>query len=151
MGLSQFSVKEYAAARKTLEPLDGDHEAKRRNSSMPMRYRCIQTGDPASGVTRLLTLEKANPGVGEVHRALGEAYATMKSPGAADELETAIRLDPTDAEAHVDLARLRLAQGNTKAAVTHLEAAVKLEPGNVGLQKELADDQPFTEPALDSS
>ena len=137
LGLSQFSVKEYAAARTTLEPLDGTT-----NEAPQLQYAyavsLIQTDNPASGVTHLLALEKLNPGVGEVHRALGEAYATAKSPGAADELETAIRLDPTDAAAHVDLARLRLAQGNTKAAVTHFEAALKLEPGNVDLQRELA-------------
>lgn len=138
LGLSQFSVKDYVAARKTLEPLDGtSSEAPQLQYAYAVSL--IQTGDPAGGVMRLLTLEEANPEVAPVHRALGEAYATMKSAAAADELETAIRLDPADAEAHVDLARLRLAQGNTKAAVTHLQAAVKLEPGNVALQKELAD------------
>jgi tetratricopeptide (TPR) repeat protein len=138
LGLSQFSVKEYAAARKTLEPLDATtSEAPQLQYAYAVSL--METGDATSGVTRLLTLEKSDPDVGEVHRALGEAYATQKSPGAADELETAIRLDPMDAQAHVDLARLRLAQGNTKAAVTHLEAALKLEPGNVDLQKELAD------------
>jgi predicted Zn-dependent protease len=131
-------VKEYAAARKTLEPLDATtSEAPQLQYAYAVSL--METGDATSGVTRLLTLEKSDPDVGEVHRALGEAYATQKSPGAADELETAIRLDPTDAQAHVDLARLRLAQGNTKAAVTHLEAALKLEPGNIALQKELAD------------
>lgn len=138
LGMSQFSLKDYATARKTLEPLEGTS-----NEAPQLQYAyavsLLQTGDPGSGVTRLLTLEKASPEVAQVHRALGEAYATMKSPAAAGELETAIRLDPSDAEAHVDLARLRLAQGNTRAAVTHLEAAVKLEPGNVALQKELAD------------
>jgi cytochrome c-type biogenesis protein CcmH/NrfG len=90
-------------------------------------------------VAQLLALEKTNPNVGEVHRSLGEAYAKQKSAGAAAELETAIRLDPSDAEAHVALARLRLAQGNKSAAITHFQAALKLEPGNQTLQKELAD------------
>jgi tetratricopeptide (TPR) repeat protein len=138
LGLSQFSVKDYAAARKTLEPLDGT------NGEAPqLQYvyaeSLIETGDTNSGVTRLLALEKANPEVADVHRALGEAYMKEKSAGAADEFETAIRLNPEDAEAHVALARLQLAQGNTTGAVAHLEAAVKLEPGNVALQKELAD------------
>jgi len=137
LGLSQFSVKDYAAARKILEPLDG---APSEAPQLQFAYAVslIQTGESTNGITRLLTLEKANPEVAQVHRALGEAYAMAKSPNAADELEAAIRLDPTNAQAHVDLARLRLAQGNTKAAVTHLEAAVRLEPGNVDLQKELA-------------
>jgi tetratricopeptide (TPR) repeat protein len=138
LGLSQFSVKDYTAARKTLEPLDGtSSEAPQLQYAYAVSL--IQAGDSTSGVARLLTLAKANPDVAQVHRALGEAYTTMKSAGAAAELETAIRLNPADAEAHVDLARLRLAQGNTRAALTHLQAAVKLQPGNAALQKELAD------------
>jgi tetratricopeptide (TPR) repeat protein len=137
LGLSQFSVQDYAAARMTLEPLNvTTSEAPQLQFAYAVSL--TQTGDPTEGVTRLLALEKANPEVPQVHRALGEAYAISKSPSAADELETALRLDPADAQAHIDLARLRLAQGNTKAAVTHLEAAVKLEPGNLELQKELA-------------
>jgi tetratricopeptide (TPR) repeat protein len=145
LGLSQFSMKDYAAARTTLQPLDGT-TSEAPQLQFAYAVSLIQTGDSTGGITRLVTLEKANPDVGQVHRALGEAYATSKSPSAADELETALRLDPTDAEAHVDLARLRLAQGNTRAAVTHLQAAVKLQPGNIALQKELAAITPSPEP-----
>ena len=138
LGLSQFSIKDYAAARQTLEPLnDPTSEAPRLQFAYAASL--IETGDISTGVARLLALEKTNPNVGEVHRALGEAYAKEKSPAAAAELETAIRLDPSDAEAHIALARLQLVQGNKTAAITHLEAALKLEPGNQSLQKELAD------------
>jgi Tfp pilus assembly protein PilF len=138
LGLSQFSIKDYAAARQTLEPLNATAgEAPRLQFAYAASL--IETGDTSSGVTQLLALEKTNQNVGEVHRALGEAYAKQKSPGAAAELETAIRIDPFDAEAHIALARLRLAQGNKPAAITHFEAALKLEPGNQSLQKELAD------------
>jgi tetratricopeptide (TPR) repeat protein len=137
LGLSQFSIKDYSAARTTLQPLDAT-TSEAPQLQFAYAVSLIQTGDSTGGITRLVTLEKANPEVEQVHRALGEAYAASKSPSAGDELETALRLDPADAQAHVDLARLRLEQGNTRAAVTHLEAAVKLEPGNVDLQKELA-------------
>jgi len=138
LGLSQFSIKDYAAARQTLEPINGTPgEAQRLQFAYAASL--IETGDTNNGVTQLLALEKTNPNVGEVHLALGKAYAKEKSPAAAPELETAIRLDPSDAEAHIALARLRLAQGNKSAAITHFEAALKLEPGNQSLQKELAD------------
>jgi len=138
LGLSQFSIKDYAAARQTLEPLnDPSSEAPRLQFAYAASL--IETGDTSTGVAQLLALEKANPNVGEVHRALGEAYSKQKSAGAATELETAIRLDPSDADAHVALARLRLAQGNKSAAITQFQAALKLEPGNQSLQKELAD------------
>lgn len=138
LGLSQFSIKDYAAARQTLEPLHGTPgEAPRLQFAYAASL--IETGDVSTGVAQLLALAKTNPNVGEVHRALGEAYARQKSPDAAAELETAIRLDPSDAEAHIALARLQLAQGNKTAAIIQLEAALKLEPGNQSLQKELAD------------
>ena len=138
LGLSQFYTKRYADARKTMEPMDGEA-----NEAPLLKYAYavsqIETGDASSGVTRLLVLEKENPDVADVHRELGEVYAMEKSPAAADELETAIHLNPADAEAHVALARLELSQGNAKGAVTNLEAAMKLEPSNLALQKELDD------------
>ena len=138
LGLSQFSLKDYAAARQTLEPLnETTDEAPRLKFAYAASL--IKTGEVSTGVAQLLALEKTNPNVGEVHRALGQAYAKQNSPGAAAELETAIRLDPSDAEAHIALARLQLAHGNRAVAITNLEAALKLEPGNSALQKELAD------------
>jgi tetratricopeptide (TPR) repeat protein len=138
LGLSQFSIKDYAAARQTLEPLNATAgEAPRLQFAYAASL--IETGDISTGVAQLLALEKANPNVGEVHRALGEAYAKQKFPSAAAELEAAIRIDPSDAEAHIALARLQLAHGNKASAITHLQAALKLEPGNAALQKELAD------------
>jgi tetratricopeptide (TPR) repeat protein len=138
LGLSQFYTKNYAAASKTLEPLDGTS-----GEASPLQYAyaesLIKTGGVQSGIARLLTIEKADPKVAAVHHALGEAYVTEKSPAAAGELETAIRLDPTDVEAHIALAHLRLEQGNRRAAMTLLQAAVKLEPDNRALRKELAD------------
>ncbi len=138
LGLSQFSIKDYAAARQTLEPLN---ETAGEAPRLLFAYATslIETGDTSTGIAQLQALVKANPNVGEVHRSLGEAYAMHKSPGAAAELETAIRLDPSDAEAHIALARLQLAEGHKSAAITQLEAALKLEPGNAALQKELAD------------
>ena len=138
LGLSQFSLKNYAEARNTLAPLDGiKGEAPRLQFAYAASL--LKTGDDSNGIARLVALAKENPNVGEVHRVLGEAYVMRKSPAAATELETAIRLHPADAEAHIDLARLQLAQGHKESAVKHLEAAAKLEPHDAALQKELAD------------
>ncbi|MGA8940495.1 MAG: tetratricopeptide repeat protein [Acidobacteriaceae bacterium] len=138
LGLSQFSANNYAATVKTLEPLDG-----KGTEAPPLQYAyaesLVQTGDTHNGIIKLLALENANPKVAEVHRALGGAYALEKSPAAEEEFETAIRLDPADAEAHIALAHLQLARGDARAALTSLKAAAKLEPQNAALQKEIAD------------
>jgi len=137
LGLSQFALKDYAAARTTLEPLDGvAGEALRLRLAYAVSL--IETGD-TTGIARLVTLAKDNPDVAEVHRALGAAYAKEKPTTAIAELETAIRLDPSDVVAHISLARLQRSQGNIKSAINQYQAAVKLEPNNAALQQELAD------------
>jgi tetratricopeptide (TPR) repeat protein len=138
LGLSQFMVKNYAGARTTLQPLDGKNE-KAPQVQYAYAESLVETGNTSEGMARLMALEKADPNVAEVHRALGEVYAAKKSPEAEVELETAIRLDPSDAEAHAALGRLQLANGDVKVGITNLEAAVKLEPQNAALQQELAE------------
>jgi tetratricopeptide (TPR) repeat protein len=137
LGLSQFAVKDYAATRQTLEPLNGASAVAPR-IQFAYAASLVRTGDAGNGVTKLQDLEKTNPNIGEVHRELGEAYAAQNSPKAAAELESAVRLDPSDADAHVALAHLQLAKGNKAGARAQLEAAVKLQPNNVALQEELA-------------
>ncbi len=136
LGLSQYIAKEYAGARKTLEPLDA-RSGEAPQLQLAYAVSLLQTGDTSDGVARLLALEKTNPNAADVHRALGEAYAEEKSPGAPEELEMAIRLNPSDVDAHVVLARLQLAKGDVGSAVVNLEAAVKLQPQNAELRKEL--------------
>jgi tetratricopeptide (TPR) repeat protein len=136
LGLSQFIVKDYAGAITTLRPLDG-----KTGEDPRLQYAyaasLVKAGDVSGGVARLLALEKVNPNAEEVHRTLGEAYVSTKTAGAAEELATAIRLNPSDVVPRVDMARLQLAQGDAKGAVGNFEAAVKLEPNDAALQQEL--------------
>lgn len=138
LGLSQFATNHYAPAIKTLSPLDG-----KGSDSPQIQYAyaesLVQTGDRSLGIARLQALEKANPQVAQVHRALGEAYETDRNPAAAQELETATHLDPSDAQAFVDLAHVLRSEGKRRAAAASLEVAIKLEPQNAALQRELAD------------
>jgi tetratricopeptide (TPR) repeat protein len=138
LGLSEFIVKDYAGATKTLQPLDG-----KTGEAPQLQYAyaasLVKMGDVDGGVARLLAIEKVNPNAAEVHRVLGEAYTAMKSGEAEGELAEAIRLNAADVEAHVDMARLQMARGDTKGAVENFEAAVKLAPKDAALQKELVE------------
>jgi Flp pilus assembly protein TadD len=70
---------------------------------------------------------------------LGEALALdNNTERAGEELATAIRMNPEDAEAYDALGRLQLAKGNATAAVTSLEHAVKLEARRGNLHHDLA-------------
>jgi len=138
LGLSEFIVKDYAGTTKTLRPLDG-----KTGEDPRLQYAyaasLVKTGDVSGGIARLLAIEKANPNAEEVHRVLGEAYVATKSADAEGELEEAIRLNPADAEARVDMARLQMARGDAKGAVANFEAAAKFQPKDAALQQELAE------------
>ena len=56
----------------------------------------VETNDMHAGMARLQALAKENPDVSEIHRSLGEAYASENAPDAEGELATAIRLNPGD-------------------------------------------------------
>jgi len=137
LGLCQFLSKDYTGARRTLDPL-----ANKSGQTPQVQYAyaksLVETNDLSQGEARLQALEKTDPNIADVHRALGEAYALEHKPNAAEELATAIRLNPRDAEAYAALGRLQLAQGDATVAISNLEIAVKLEPENTDLRQELA-------------
>ena len=136
LGLSQYIAKQYAGARKTLEPLDAKG-GEAPQLQLAYAVALMQTGDTDGALARLLALEKTNPDAADVHRALGEAYATEKRAEAREELSTAIRLNPADVEAIVALARLQVAQGDAEGALQSLETAVQLQPHDAALAQEL--------------
>jgi tetratricopeptide (TPR) repeat protein len=136
LGMAQFLTHDYASARTTLQPL-----ADAPDSAPELRFAYArsleETGSAADALPRLEALAKLTPDVAPVHAALGELYSKTDPPRATAELETAIRLNPRDPDAHAALARLQLAQGNTQAAVTQFEAAVQLAPADATLRREL--------------
>jgi cytochrome c-type biogenesis protein CcmH/NrfG len=58
---------------------------------------------------------------------------------AFEELRTAIRLSPRDADSHYDLGKMELESGDMAAAIPELEAAIRLLPDSDKFHRELAD------------
>ena len=137
LGVSQFLTKDYAAACKTLAPV-ADKPGATPQVQFAYAKSLVETNDIAKGMPRLLALEKATPDIAEIHLALGEAYDLQGSPQAADELEAANRLNPSNAEAHAALGRIQLKKGNNKDGIHNLELAVQLDPANQAFQQDLA-------------
>jgi len=140
LAISLFMTKNYAAVVETLQPILPKIDAVAQVEYV-YAESLVKTGKQAAGMERLAALEKANPEIPDVHRALGEAYVDNSKPDlqkAADELAAAIRLNPLDAQTHYDLGKLNLQRGDIQAAIIELETAVRLKPGDTQAHSELA-------------
>jgi tetratricopeptide (TPR) repeat protein len=140
LAISLFRTESYDAVIKTLQPILPGIDAV---AQVDFVYAdsLIKTGRKPAGIERLEALEKRNPEISDVHRALGEAYADGDNSNlqqAAAELGLAVRLNPLDAQAHYDLGKADLGKGDVQAAVAELETAVQLEPRNGEAHAELA-------------
>ncbi|QMV17963.1 tetratricopeptide repeat protein [Granulicella sp. 5B5] len=110
LGLSQFVIKDYNAARLTLQPL-AVNPAEASKVQFAYADSLLKTGDASAAIPLLETLEKKDPVLPEVRPALGEAYAT--------------------------LARAQLAQGNSRDAIENLKNAIRVDPENAALRQSL--------------
>jgi tetratricopeptide (TPR) repeat protein len=138
LAMSQFMTHNYGAC---LETLKGAGESVTSIPQMQYFYAesLVKTGQVATGLARLQSLEKADPNVTEVHRGIGEVYEIRRDwLHAMAELNQAIRLKADDAESHYDLGNADLATGNTAAAIGELEGAVRLNPADARFHQALA-------------
>jgi tetratricopeptide (TPR) repeat protein len=104
LGISFFMLKDYPAVLETLRPIVQDIST---NPQLAYMYAqsLVLTGDYDRGVASLQRLSSANPSVPEIHRALGEAYATHGDyQSATEELRVALQLNAADSEAKDQLA-----------------------------------------------
>lgn len=104
LGISLFKIKDYAGTVQTLRPIEQEL-----GSTPQLDYMYAQslvlTGDYDRGVGRLQRMSIADPSIAEVHRALGEAYASHGDyQQAKAELSTALHLNAADSEANDQLA-----------------------------------------------
>jgi TolB-like protein/Tfp pilus assembly protein PilF len=95
----------------------------------------------AKAMTAALKAVEIDPMLAEAHTALGHVRATYgwDWPGARDEYETAISLNPAYATAHHWYAITYLAPlGMLDAAVAEIEKAEELDPVSVSIKRDLA-------------
>ncbi|TCK74349.1 tetratricopeptide repeat protein [Acidipila rosea] len=107
LGVSQFMAGDYAQTVATLQQIDPQADGV---AQLAYVYAAslVKTGKVDEGIARLLQLEKKDPSVADIHRALGEAYLLKKDqPKAVEELTMAAKLNPSDEQAKNDLVKLK--------------------------------------------
>jgi tetratricopeptide (TPR) repeat protein len=139
LAISQFMTGNYHGCIEALEPAIGKTDLAPQ-AEYVYAESMVRTGQIASGVERLASLEKLHPEIPDVHRALGEALGHQgEKQRALEELRTTIQLSPSDADSHYDLGKMELESGDTAAAISELEAATRLSPNSEKFHQQLAD------------
>jgi tetratricopeptide (TPR) repeat protein len=117
LGLSLCMTHDYARSLELLRPIEAKVDA---NPELSMAYAAsmAMAGDSSQGLVRLKTLKEAHPDAAIVYYLLGQAYAAKQEFGqSADELRTALELDPTNADAEKALAISDFALGQKADAL----------------------------------
>jgi tetratricopeptide (TPR) repeat protein len=104
LGTSFFELKKYGEALKILQPMESQLNTDPQLASI-YAVCLVKTGEYDRGIGQLQALERKDPSVAARHEVLGEAFAGHGDfKNAAEELHTAVRLDPQNAVAKYNLA-----------------------------------------------
>ena len=125
LGMSLFVIQDYTQTYLALQPMEARLDP---NTPLGLAYigSMAIAGNYEKGVAQLHSLEAAHPEAGEIHRLLGEAYASRKLYSlAAEELHAALRLLPTSAAAKYALALVDLDLGEKANAQKLLSELTK--------------------------
>ncbi|HYK34464.1 tetratricopeptide repeat protein [Alloacidobacterium sp.] len=138
LAISQFMTGDYHGCIETLQPVIGKADLV---PQVEYYYAesMISTGQIDSGMRQLELLEKLHPEIPDLHRSLGEALEQQgQEQKALEEFQTAVQLNPRDAESYYDLGKMKLDSGDP-TAIQELEMAVRLLPDSLRFHQELAD------------
>jgi tetratricopeptide (TPR) repeat protein len=120
LGMSLFVIQDYAQTCVVLQPMEARLDA---NTPVGLAYfgSMAIAGDYEKGMAQLRILEAAHPEEDKIHLLIGEAYASKKIyRQAAEELHTALRLQPASAAAKYALALNYVDLGENATAQTLL-------------------------------
>ncbi|HEX4484916.1 MAG TPA: tetratricopeptide repeat protein [Terriglobales bacterium] len=138
LGLSYFTVENYANTLSTLLPIEGTALA---DPGLASAYgmSLIKAGQFDRGMNLLKEVAKKNPDSAEIHGLLGGAYADqgIYAP-ALEEYHKSLALDPSQAHVHFLLGLALIRQGKPAEAVPELRAALTANPADTPAKYHLA-------------
>jgi tetratricopeptide (TPR) repeat protein len=120
LGFSLYMIHDYPQALRVLQPMEA-HLGENPLLRLAYAGSMALAGDYSQGLTRLEALEEAGTDAAIVHYLLGEAYARKNYyVQSAEELHTALTLDPSSADTKNALATVDLALGKKEEALSLL-------------------------------
>jgi|ERR1039458_7149164 tetratricopeptide (TPR) repeat protein len=139
LGLSYFEVEKYSAALETLQLLKPEEVNTDPGLALAYAVSLAKTGKYDEGISRMKSLEQANPDSAGVHVAIGEAYADQKLYGtASEEYRNALSIDPNQARTHFLLGLSLMHQATQADAAQEFRAALALDPKDATAKYHLA-------------
>jgi tetratricopeptide (TPR) repeat protein len=139
LGLSYFEVEKYSAALETLQLLKPEEVNTDPGLALAYAVSLAKTGKYDEGMSRMKSLEQANPDSAGVHVAIGEAYADQKLYGtASEEYRNALSIDPNQARTHFLLGLSLMHQATQTDAAQEFRAALALDPTDATAKYHLA-------------
>jgi tetratricopeptide (TPR) repeat protein len=139
LGLSYFEVEKYSAALETLQLLSPEEVNTDPGLALAYAVSLAKTGKYDEGMSRMKSLEQANPDSAGVHVAIGEAYADQKLYGTAiEEYRKALAIDPNQARTHFLLGLSLMHEATQADAAQEFRAALTLDPKDAAAKYHLA-------------
>jgi tetratricopeptide (TPR) repeat protein len=138
LGLSLFSLQNFAKVRETLTPIVAEVD---KDPGLQYAYAVslLKTGDYAVGMQRLRALEGITADSADLHILLGQAYADQEEYAPAlEEYHKALALDARNPQLHFLTGLALIRQGNPAEASNELRQAIALRPDDVSSRYHLA-------------
>ncbi|MEQ1897127.1 MAG: tetratricopeptide repeat protein [Vicinamibacterales bacterium] len=100
----------------------------------------MRAGDAAGAAEQFRAIIALDPRYARARVGLGDTLVQMNQPGAAlDAFTEAVRLQPTNLVALINLAMLKAGAGDTSGAITSLRSALAVEPRHIAARQQLID------------
>jgi Flp pilus assembly protein TadD len=126
LGISLFLTRDYGRAAKVLAPIAYRVDAAPALAFM-YAQSLVDSGEYENGIAQLRELSARDTQNASYHRVLGKALTHSKSyTEAAQELKSALRIDPSDVQTKYDLALTLVQIGKADEAQTQLEELAQL-------------------------